>query len=312
MQLSDRVGKRVRLQDIHILMAVVQAGSMGKAARELNTSQPNISKSIADLEHTLGVRLLDRNPQGVVPTQCGRALLDGGAAVFDELRQTVRNIAFLADPAAGEVRIGCNPFLAASFVSSIVQRMSLRHPRMTFRLVTAYREALNRELIERNVDLLITRKPGPVDERLDYEFLFDDSYSVVVGAQNPWARRRKVELRELVGEPWVLPPADSVLGLVAMRAFRASRLDYPRTTVIAEPAEVRMSLLAGGRFVSIFPDSVLRFPGRRAELRTLPVKQSLGRVPIGIITLKNRTISSIAQRFIECAREAAKPTSDGA
>src|SRR6267142_5896535 len=97
MQLSDRVGKRVRLQDIHILMAVVQAGSMGKAARELNTSQPNISKSIADLEHTLGVRLLDRHRQGVVPTQCGRALLDGGAAVFDELRQTVRNIAFLAD-----------------------------------------------------------------------------------------------------------------------------------------------------------------------------------------------------------------------
>src|SRR5205085_3335453 len=220
MQLSDRVGKRIRLQDVHILMAVVQAGSMGKAARELNTSQPNISKSIADLEHTLGVRLLDRHRQGVAPTQYGRALLDGGAAVFDELRQTVRNIAFLADPAAGEVRIGCNPFLAASFVSSIVERMSRRHPRMTFRLVTAYREALHRELIERNVDLLITRKSGPIDERLDYEFLFDDSYSVVVGAQNPWARRRNVELGELAGEPWVLPPADSVIGLIAMRAFR--------------------------------------------------------------------------------------------
>lgn len=309
MQLSDRVGKRIRLQDVHILMAVVQAGSMGKAARELNTSQPNISKSIADLEHTLGVRLLDRHRQGVAPTQYGRALLDGGAAVFDELRQTVRNIAFLADPAAGEVRIGCNPFLAASFVSSVVERMSRRHPRMTFRLVTAYREALHRELIERNVDLLITRKSGPIDERLDYEFLFDDSYSVVVGAQNPWARRRNVELGELAGEPWVLPPADSVIGLIAMRAFRACRLDYPRTTVIAEPAEVRMGLLASGRFVSIFPDSVLRFPSRRAELRILPVKQSLGRLPIGIVTLKNRTISSIAQRFIDSAREAAKPTS---
>src|SRR6266404_8646703 len=105
MQLSDRIGRRIRLQDVHILMAVVQAGSMAKAARHLNTSQPNISKSIADLEHALGVRLLDRHRQGVEPTEYGRALLDCGTAVFDDLRQGVKNIEFLANPAAGEVRI---------------------------------------------------------------------------------------------------------------------------------------------------------------------------------------------------------------
>src|SRR6266566_960540 len=87
MQLSDRIGKRIKLQDVHVLMSVVQAGSMGKAARQLNTSQPNISKSIADLECALGVRLLDRHRQGVEPTEYGRALLDSGVAVFDELRQ---------------------------------------------------------------------------------------------------------------------------------------------------------------------------------------------------------------------------------
>src|SRR5260370_27777743 len=92
MQLSDRVGKRIRLQDVHVLMAVVQAGSMRKAAQQLNTSQPNISKSIADLEHALGVRLLDRQRQGVEPTEYGRALLDCGTAVFDELLQGVKNI----------------------------------------------------------------------------------------------------------------------------------------------------------------------------------------------------------------------------
>jgi molybdenum-dependent DNA-binding transcriptional regulator ModE len=104
MQMSDRIGKRIKLQDVHVLMAVVQAGSMSKAARHLNTSQPNISKSIADLERALGVRLRDRHRQGIEPTDYGRALLSGGAAVFDELRQTVKNIEFLADPAAGEVR----------------------------------------------------------------------------------------------------------------------------------------------------------------------------------------------------------------
>src|SRR5450432_3345381 len=155
MQLSDRIGCRMKLHDIHVLMAVAQTGSMSKAAALLNTGQPAISRSIADLEQALGVRLLDRNRQGVKPTEYGRALLDGGTAVFDDLRQTVKNIALLADPTVGEVRVGCNPFLAASFVSTVVDRLSRLHPRIAFRLVTGYVERLHRELTERNVDLAI-------------------------------------------------------------------------------------------------------------------------------------------------------------
>src|SRR6266536_3343450 len=104
MQLSDRIGSRMKLQDLHVLMTVVQAGSMGKAAERLNTTQPNVSRSIAELEHTLGVRLLDRSRQGVEPTEYGRALLNCGVAVFDELRQGLKNIEFLTDPATGNVR----------------------------------------------------------------------------------------------------------------------------------------------------------------------------------------------------------------
>src|SRR5712671_1748431 len=113
MQLGDRIGSRMKLQDLHVLMTVVQAGSMGKAAQRLNTTQPNVSRSIAELEHAFGVRLLDRHRQGVEPTEYGRALLDCGAAVFDDLRQGVKSIEFLADPTAGEVRIGSIPPLAA-------------------------------------------------------------------------------------------------------------------------------------------------------------------------------------------------------
>src|SRR4051794_23929908 len=98
MQLSDRIGRRMKLHDLHVLMAVVQAGSMSKAAQLLNTTQPAISRSIADLEHTIGVRLLDRGRHGAEATVYGRALLEGGTAMFDDLRQAVRNIEFLADP----------------------------------------------------------------------------------------------------------------------------------------------------------------------------------------------------------------------
>jgi DNA-binding transcriptional LysR family regulator len=308
MQLSDRIGSRMKLQDLHVLMTVVQAGSMGKAAQRLNTTQPNISRSIAELEHALGVRLLDRHRQGVEPTEYGRALLDCGVAVFDDLRQGVKNIESLADPTAGEVRVGSTAFLAASFVSALVDRLSRRYPRIIFHLVTGYMETLQRELSERNVDLLVLRSSGPIaDERLDFEFLFDDSYVVAAGAQSSWVRRRRIELAELVNESWVLPPSGSVIGSIVSEAFRAGGLDYPRVTVVTDSPHTRISLLATGRFVTIFPASALRFPARRAELKVLPVELPMARRPNGIVTLKNRTLSPVAQLFIDCAREVAKP-----
>ena len=307
MQLSDRIGNRMKLQDLHVLMTVVQAGSMGKAAQILNTTQPNISRSIGELEQALGVRLLDRHRQGIEPTKYGRALLDCGAAVFDDLRQGVKNIAFLADPAAGELRIGTTTFLAASFVSALVDRLSRRYPRIVFHLVTGYTETLHRELAERNVDLLIIRGSGPIaDPRYDFEFLFDDSYVVAAGAQNQWVRRRRIEIAELVNELWVLPPPDSVIGSIVMDAFRASGLDYPRVSVVTDCPHMRISLLATGRFVTIFPASAFRFLTKRSELKVLPVELPMARVPNGIVTLKNRTLSPVAQLFIDCAREVAK------
>jgi DNA-binding transcriptional LysR family regulator len=308
MQLSDRIGNRMKLQDLHVLMTVVQAGSMGKAAQILNTTQPNISRSIGELEQALGVRLLDRHRQGIEPTEYGHALLDCGVAVFDDLRQGVKNIAFLADPTAGELRIGTTTFLAASFVSALVDRLSRRYPRIVFHLVTGYTETLHRELAERNVDLLIIRGSGPIaDPRYDFEFLFDDSYVVVAGPQNQWVRRRRIEIAELVNELWVLPPPDSVIGSIVTDAFRASGLDYPRVSVVTDCPHMRISLLATGRFVTIFPASAFRFLTKRSELKVLPVELPMARRPNGIVTLKNRALSPVAQIFIGCAREVAKP-----
>jgi DNA-binding transcriptional LysR family regulator len=308
MQLSDRIGSRMKLQDLHVLMTVVQAGSMGKAAQRLNTTQPNISRSIAELEHALGVRLLDRHRHGVEPTEYGRALLDCGVAVFDDLRQGVKNIEFIANPTAGEVRIGSTDFLAATFVSALVDRLSRRYPRVVFHLVTGYMETLHRELSERNVDLLIVRSAGPLaDERLNFEFLFDDSYVVVAGAQSRWARRRRIQIAELAEELWALPPLESVIGSVLTEAFRASGLGYPPVTVVTDSPHMRISLLATGRFVTIFPASALRFLARRSELKVLPVELPMARRPNGIVTLKSRALSPVAKLFIDCAREVAKP-----
>jgi DNA-binding transcriptional LysR family regulator len=307
MRVSDRIGRQMKLHDLHVLISVVQAGSMNKAAALLNTGQSAISRSIAELEHTVGVRLVDRAPQGVEPTMYGRALLDGAVAVFDDLSQAVKNIERLADPTVGEARIVCTPLLAASYVSAVIDRLSRRYPRMAFHLVTGYVATLHRELSGRNVDLLIARRFGPIaEERLDFEFLFDDPSVVAAGAQSPWARRRRIEFAELLKESWVLPPPGSEIASIATEAFRANGAAYPRATVLTDSPHARMSLLATGRFLTILPASALKFPAMCAEIKALPVHLPGTRASNGIITLKTRALSPVARLFIDCAREVAK------
>jgi DNA-binding transcriptional LysR family regulator len=307
MQWNDRIGRRLKLRDLHILLAVVQRGSMAKAASELAISQPAVSKAIADVEHTLGLRLLDRSRNGIEPTAYGRALVKRGVAIFDELKQGVRELEFLADPSAGEVRIGTTPPLAASFVSGVIDRLSRRYPRIVFDVATGTSETMQRDLIDRKVDLLIFRKLHFLaNEELSFESLFESPYVVAADAKNPWARRRGIELAQLAGELWVLPRPNIAFGSSIGEAFRAIGLEFPSATVFADGHELRISLLRTGRYLTVLPEFLLHFAPQHPLIKVLPVELPISRGPIGIITPKNRTPNPVVQRFTECAREVAK------
>jgi DNA-binding transcriptional LysR family regulator len=170
------------------------------------------------------VRLLERNPHGVELTEFGRAMLSRSHAAFDELRQGVKDIEFLADPTAGEARIGSTGPLAASFVSSIVDRLHRRYPRMVFHLATADAASLQRDLDERSFDLLILRKIGPfAEDRVSFEVLYDNPYFVASGVKSPWVRRRRVELADLINERWILAPAGTRFGSLSLGISLAPR-----------------------------------------------------------------------------------------
>jgi DNA-binding transcriptional LysR family regulator len=306
MQWADRIGHRIKLRDLHVLIAVVQTGSMTKAAESLAISVPVVSKAISDLEHTLGVRLLDRSAQGVEPTPYGRALLDSSLAAFDELRQGVEHIEFLSDPRVGEVRIGCPVTMATGFVSAVIDRFAEKYPHITVHLLAAESAATYRALEERKVDLAIVGMYSPLnDAHLNAEVLFHESFAVAAGGQSRWARRRSVKLAELVNERWTLPPSDTLFGSVVVEAFRASGLEVPRASVVTSSVPARIRLVATGRFLTALPRSMLRFHPKNAAIRILPIDLPTTRRPIGVITLKKRSLSPVAQLFIACARELA-------
>jgi len=312
MHWSDRVGRRLKLRDLHIVLAVAKSGSMGKAAADLAISQPSVSKAIADVEHAIGLRLFDRSPRGIEPTIYGRALLDCGVAVFDELRQGVKQLEFLVDPAAGELRIGCSETLASGFVSIVLDRVSRRYPRATFHLVPADSITLvNRELRQRNVELVIAGTSAlKLEQDITVETLFVDRFVVMASPESKWSRRRKVKLADLIDESWVLPPLDSIPGRHIAQTFASASLESPRAHMVSFSLPLHHQMLATGRFVTMLPLSILRF-GKHLPLKLLPVELPDNDYPTGVVTLTKRTLSPLAEIFLDCAREVAKPLAGG-
>jgi len=300
----DRAGRRVRLRDLHILLAVAEAGSMSKAALRLAVSHPVVSKTIADLENTLGVRLFDRTAHGVEPTAHGNALLSCGVAVFDAMRQGIKQIEFLDDPTSGELRIGCPDIITAGLLPAIVERFSQDYPKVRFHVIHANTAVMQfQELRNRNVEFLFGRTPLPVaDEDLAVETLFDEPFVTVAGARSNWARRRGIELGDLMQARWVVPPYDSVPGALILAIFRAAKLQPPVPSMATLSVQLTTNLIATGNYVGLLPRSVAQYT-ERVGLKILPVRLANQRLAVGVIKVKNRSLSPLASLFLDRTRQ---------
>jgi DNA-binding transcriptional LysR family regulator len=253
------------------------------------------------------VRLLDRSKEGIEPTQYGRAIIKRGVAVFDELRQGIKDVEFLADPTAGELRLACAESMAAGLVFATIERLNQRYPHAAFHVVAGGGPPLLTEVENRNVEFAISRMTMEIaSEHFVTQTLFDDSYVIVAGSESPWARRRRIEIAELLNESWILPPPDNFGAMLIAEAFHARGLRPPRPAVVTLSLNLRNRFLATGKFLTMLPGYSVRFPDGGPPLRALPVKLPDRRAPVTVVTLRNRTLSPLGQRFIETLRAIAQ------
>jgi DNA-binding transcriptional LysR family regulator len=309
---ESRIGRRVRLRDLHILFAVIQHGSMAKAGAHLGMSQSAVSQAIAAIEHALRVPLLDRTSKGVTPTIYGSALLRRGSAAFDELRLGVQEIENLADPATGDVRIAATESIAAGILPRVIERLSQRYPRIKLQVFDAATIPTMDfpELRERRVDVRLTILLRPLEGELAKEYhaeiLRYDRICLAVGSSSPWARRRKIDLSELAGEPWIIPLSDGPGGRAVTEAFRTRGLPPPQITVMTFSVHLRNFLAMSGRFIVAVPVSILELYADVFGLTRLPVEVPMAEMPYAIVRLRNRTLSPTVELFMQCLRDVTK------
>jgi DNA-binding transcriptional LysR family regulator len=306
MQWDDRIGRRLRLKDLHTLQTVAEVGSMAKASERLALSQPAISKAIADMEHTLGAVLLHRSSRGVELTPCGHLLVARARVIFDEVRQGLTDIEHMSDPTRGVVRIGTTEPVTV-VVSEIISRMARQYPRIVYHVVVSDTDTLGRELRARTLDVLLTRWVPPlVADDLAAEVLFMSPLGVMAERRHPLLRRRKLRLADLMEEQWALSPPDSFLGRIVADLFRRRRLPLPPTVVTTISIYMRLNLLANGHFLTVLPLTMLRHRANRAWLRALDVDLSDSSGPIASITLKTRHAGGAVKLFREASLDVCK------
>ncbi len=303
----DTIARRVTLRELRLLLAVARSGSILKAANEIGLTQPALSKCMAELEGTLGVRLFDRTNRGVNPTPHGEILLRRASGVFDELRQAVDELAFMTDGSRGELRIGGTPTMCAGILPRAVVSVLGQRPGFRFQVAELELEKLAGEVRIRSLDFGIGREPSTDDgDALSFKRLFDDRLFVVAGAQHPLAARQSVTLDDAALHQWVLPAIEGSMIGQLRNEFRRHKLDLPQPLVRTMSVLVRYELIATNHFLTVMYGSVLRFGNVPRFLRVLPIDLPAG-VPVGTFHLKNRTLAPSAILFMQTTEELVRP-----
>jgi DNA-binding transcriptional LysR family regulator len=236
-------------------------------------------------------------------------LVKRSLAAFDELKQGIRDIEFLADPTRGELKIGSTGTLTPTIVLPVVQRFGQQFPQVVLHVddVMSLVQGLS-GLRDRNYDLILARLVPPLQhdlmsDDLDAEVLFDDPLVVAAGMKTRWASRRKIDLAELINEPWTLPPPGSLNYTRIAEAFRTRGLGLPKIGMVTFSVHLRTQLVADGQFIAALPKSI----ADRYDLKVLPIDLAIRPWSVAMFTLKNRTLSPVVEPFIGHVREFTRP-----
>jgi DNA-binding transcriptional LysR family regulator len=301
--LIHRLPRHLKLGELRIFAAVVEHRSFRKAADVLHLTQPAVTKAIAGLEETLGVKLFDRMANGVEPTVHGRSFAPRAKAVFDELRRAAQDLSLLSSGAVGSLRIGTMPLPVHHFVPVAANRLLEQHPGVALSLVEAREAELLERLRKRDIELAVLRLPL-VDpkEDLRMERLFGEQPCVVAAQTHPLAARSHLHWPELLQQRWVLPPPDCWLYKHVQRSLDRLQMPMPRHAVEAMSIQLQCSLVqhAGMLSFGMCPQDSLA-PGNEFVVR-LPFELPVTSTVVAAVSLRSHAPSPLALQFVSYLR----------
>lgn len=294
------------------LLAVVDHEGVTPAAKALNVSQPALTRSIRQLEETLGVPLLEREGRGVVPTRFGISLARHARTIEAELRHATRDLEDLRTVETGHLVVGASPVGSAMLMGPALARLRERMPGLAIVIRSDGLDAMFDRLERGEVDIIVgSFARGEKRERLVEEVLFQNPLSVIVRASHPLTRRAGLDFADLADQDWIMTRGSAAIRELIANEFRFEGMDLPPFAVETDDVLCIRSLLLSGNFVNANPAELFGTEIERGVLRVLPIRWHGGTRPIGFTLREHGTITPAMAAFIRALREVGREIADG-
>ena len=294
--------QRLRLHLLRAVDAIETHRSLLKASAGLGLSQPALSKSLQELEETLQLRLFDRHPRGVTPTEAGNVVVGSARRILAELRRLDEELDLLSRPGGGTVALGALPVAAAGVLPGTLTRLKETHPEIRVRLQQGRTEELLPLLASGEIDLIVGRLYAPqVPDGFEREPLWTEPISILARAEHPLFAVPTMSIEELRRYDLVLPTVTqrvgqeietllSALGLTPTASLRSSSYGFIR------------EMLHGTDLLSIMPRLLMAGDLLRGTLRVVPLPITAEDRHAGLILPRGRLLPPAGRSFVTCLR----------
>jgi DNA-binding transcriptional LysR family regulator len=280
---------------------VLEAGGFTRAAEVLNLTQSALSHQIKTLEDLLGVEVFARIGKRTILTQAGEILLNHATVVLRELTDARQALLELRDPGRGRLRISAAGYSCYLLLPRILREFKSAYPRVELSVAADYTGEAVQHLLEGILDIAILVAPPPV-RGLAFEALAEDELFVIVPAEHPWAKRRRVRWGELGTQVLITYYQASLTHQLLLDRLAKERAEVPETMEVRE-AEAVPEMVKVGLGIAVLPLWVVRADLQARRLVALPLGRAGLKRSWAIAYVQGRPLAPYSQSFIDICRE---------
>lgn len=298
--------QRLRMRQLYLLVALYETRNVSHTATQMGMTQPGLSKWLGELEEDLHVKLFKRNSRGLVPTEFCTALVQHARTIIGELDRTQATIRLLSTGVTGNLVIGTTPSVATSVVPRAAQWVSKRFPDALLRLVEDRVDALVPQLLEGRMDFVVTRTDqARLESGLRCDVLYPEHIRIVVGANHPLAKKRKVDWADVLRHPWITPPKTSPIRRELEHELALAGQPTPRYRVESASTLVIVSMLQDGDLVGPMSGRLMDSFHQLKQVVPLPLPY-LREGSVGVIRRRETTETPLHKAFMDGLRNASR------
>jgi DNA-binding transcriptional LysR family regulator len=294
------------IRHLRNMLAVMEEGSLGKAAQRLNISQPALTKSIQRLEQHLGVPLFDREARGMKPTFYADSLRGYAKAACVGMAEAESQIASLRNGTEGIITVAGPPVIVTELLPQILVRLSQERPKLQIRVIARNRELFT-GLLEGKFNLVVAMLYNEMPkEGLSKQWLFDDRLVLIMRPDHPLAKRRKVKPSDLLDQKWVFADSDTWSHKRLQLYFEQAGLAVPRGRIESRNPAILKSVVMVSDHIGMMPKLGVETELAKGLLKYIELDSPLMLRPIGIVRRENEPMSPAVKSFVRIVEDVCK------